>query len=554
MVYSKSSRASDQLETNGANLQKGAAQFVDNRASSTTQLRLQGLMNASPQAIAQRKQQESMQSLTAQPIALQRVENEELLQGKFAIAQCMEDEELLQGKFATTQLMEDEELLQGKFETAQRVEDEELLQGKFETAQLMEEDELQAKFVTAQRMEEEEPLQGKFDALQRVEDEELLQGKFAVDLAPQVTAQLAGKPNNTGLPNQLKAGIESLSGMSMDHVKVHYNSDKPAQLNAHAYAQGSDIHVAAGQEQHLPHEAWHVVQQAQGRVKPTMQMKAGVPVNDDVGLETEADVMGAKAVAQGKTQVDSAKNKILDAGVVAQPIAQMLIDPISEEHKKKQHQKAKRKTFSESQLLSNQIRLAMNQAEHQEVSAREKLAEHFIFRESSEIKNAVADILAALVSVKREIDNIQKMAPTTGLPWDAGVSETKSYYYKWERERKLGVLFLDSGLSDLQDSFADENTDVDQLRDNSPDFFAFLVRGGKLTIKGNARVFGGNNAGEAYYFNESDDWTVHLHRNYSGEVNTAHYKHIDNEGDLGYNAINRVSNVSLVRLGINLAK
>ena len=104
------------------------------------------------------------------------------------------------------------------------------------------------------------------------------------------------KANKTGLPDNLKSGIESLSGISMDHVKVHYNSDKPAQLNAHAYAQGSDIHVAPGQEQHLPHEAWHVVQQAQGRVKPTTQMKAGVPVNDDAGLEREADVMGAKAL------------------------------------------------------------------------------------------------------------------------------------------------------------------------------------------------------------------------------------------------------------------
>ncbi len=108
------------------------------------------------------------------------------------------------------------------------------------------------------------------------------------------TTQL--KANNTGLPDQLKTGVESLSGISMDNVKVHYNSDKPSQLQAHAYAQGTDIHVAPGQEKHVPHEAWHVVQQAQGRVKPTMQMKAGVPVNDDAGLENEADVMGAKAL------------------------------------------------------------------------------------------------------------------------------------------------------------------------------------------------------------------------------------------------------------------
>ncbi|WP_234030546.1 DUF4157 domain-containing protein [Undibacterium sp. 14-3-2] len=152
------------------------------------------------------------------------------------------------------------------------------LQGKFDTVQCVEEDELlQKKPVTTQRVEDEELLQGKFDAVQRQE-------------------HVSAKPNHTGLPNQLKSGIESLSVMSMDHVKVHYNSSQPAQLNALAYAQGSDIHVAPGQEQHLPHEAWHVVQQAQGRVKPTMQMKDGVPVNDDAGLETEADVMGAKAL------------------------------------------------------------------------------------------------------------------------------------------------------------------------------------------------------------------------------------------------------------------
>lgn len=105
------------------------------------------------------------------------------------------------------------------------------------------------------------------------------------------------KPNNTGLPDNLKSGIENLSGISMDNVKVHYNSSRPAQLNALAYAQGTDIHVAPGQEKHLPHEAWHVVQQAQGRVQPTMQMKEGIPVNDDAGLEREADVMGARAMS-----------------------------------------------------------------------------------------------------------------------------------------------------------------------------------------------------------------------------------------------------------------
>ena len=109
------------------------------------------------------------------------------------------------------------------------------------------------------------------------------------------------RQNNTGLPDELKAGVENLSGHSLDDVQVHYNSAKPAQLQAHAYAQGSEIHIAPGQEQHLPHEAWHVAQQKQGRVKPTMQLK-GVGVNDDSGLEREADVMGARALVQRQTR------------------------------------------------------------------------------------------------------------------------------------------------------------------------------------------------------------------------------------------------------------
>jgi ribosomal protein S18 acetylase RimI-like enzyme len=105
------------------------------------------------------------------------------------------------------------------------------------------------------------------------------------------------QPNRTGLPGQLKSGVEALSSMSLDDVRVHFNSSRPAQLHALAYTQGNEIYVAPGQERHLPHEAWHVVQQKQGRVRATRQLKVGVAVNDDAGLEREADVMGRR-VAQ----------------------------------------------------------------------------------------------------------------------------------------------------------------------------------------------------------------------------------------------------------------
>lgn len=121
--------------------------------------------------------------------------------------------------------------------------------------------------------------------------------------APDVERHQHATPteNRTGLPDKLKSGIESLSGYDMSDVQVHFNSSKPAQLQAHAYTQGTNIHVAPGQEKYLPHEAWHVVQQKQVRVKPTLEMK-GAQINDDGGLEREADVMGGRAVHQcGRT-------------------------------------------------------------------------------------------------------------------------------------------------------------------------------------------------------------------------------------------------------------
>lgn len=104
--------------------------------------------------------------------------------------------------------------------------------------------------------------------------------------------------NNTGLPDDVKQGVESLSGIDMSPVRVHRNSTKPAILNAHAYTQGSHIYLAPGQEKHIPHEAWHVVQQTQGRVLATKQI-AGLPINDHPPLEKEAQSMGAQAVNHG---------------------------------------------------------------------------------------------------------------------------------------------------------------------------------------------------------------------------------------------------------------
>lgn len=128
------------------------------------------------------------------------------------------------------------------------------------------------------------------------------------------------KENKTGLPDNLKSGMENLTGHSLDDVKVHRNSEKPAQMQAHAYAQGTDIHLGPGQDKHLPHELGHVVQQKDGNVKPTTQQN-GQDVNDDKGLEKNADALGNQALkptTQLKSQDSNSNNSISNLSNVIQ--------------------------------------------------------------------------------------------------------------------------------------------------------------------------------------------------------------------------------------------
>jgi|GEM_PF-6419863 len=243
---------------------KGTARFADNRPGSAELTRQMKMI--------QRKPEDEMLQKKTEDDMLQRKPEDELLQKK-------PEDELLQKK-------PEDEMLQRKTEDEllQKKTDEEMLQPKTE-------DELPVQ----KKSIDEEPLQ------------KVSSGKGA---------------NNNGLPDKLRSGVENLSGIAMDDVKVHYNSSRPAQLNALAYAQGSDIHLAPGQEKHLPHEAWHVVQQKQGRVQPTMQMKAGVPVNDDPGLEKEADIKGAQSLQMKCKECEESPAQRVTASHASRGVAQ----------------------------------------------------------------------------------------------------------------------------------------------------------------------------------------------------------------------------------------
>jgi hypothetical protein len=147
-----------------------------------------------------------------------------------------------------------------------------------------------------------------------------------------------------GLPAPLRAGAEALGGFSLADVRVHRDSPEPAKLGALAFARGSDIHLGPGQERHLPHEAWHVVQQKQGRAPPSLQMKEPEVEAADP-LEIEADTMGAKAAgaaaatkrldyhAMEVTVAASNKSGQSDELIIAQAYKESRFDPSAKNSK-----------------------------------------------------------------------------------------------------------------------------------------------------------------------------------------------------------------------------
>lgn len=147
-------------------------------------------------------------------------------------------------------------------------------------------------------------------------------GKVAQVLQKKSTNGGEKKPDNnvspksqTAIPQELRTSLEHLSGFDLSAVNVNYNSTEPAKVNSLAYTQGNQIYLGAGQEKHLPHEVWHVVQQCQGRVKPNSTVH-GKALSDDRNLEQEADNIETKLQAikpevNNATQSESSTNQPL---------------------------------------------------------------------------------------------------------------------------------------------------------------------------------------------------------------------------------------------------
>ena len=118
------------------------------------------------------------------------------------------------------------------------------------------------------------------------------------------------KKNKTGLPDRLKAGVETLSGLAMDDVKVHYNADKPVQLQAYAYVQGKDIQLKRmeGEEIQSIHAAAAAGVQGTGHPLPHFDKiqksfgqhdVSGVQAFSDAKAKNASRDIGAKAYTTG---------------------------------------------------------------------------------------------------------------------------------------------------------------------------------------------------------------------------------------------------------------
>lgn len=173
-------------------------------------------------------------------------------------------------------------------------------------------------------------------ALQGAVGNQAVQRRIAASRAaprPHVPSDGAGR----AMPPAVQTKMERAFSTDFSTVRI-YEGPRAAALGALAYTQGDEVHFASGHYQPnsaagqalLGHELAHTIQQRQGRVPTTLQLK-GVGVNDDAALEREADVAGARA-ARGEIAMPRSDRSATEAGVPAarpkRPSAPPLAAPI----------------------------------------------------------------------------------------------------------------------------------------------------------------------------------------------------------------------------------
>jgi len=176
-----------------------------------------------------------------------------------------------------------------------------------------------------------------------------MQGAWQAKAAPGglTSGQIDQRTRGTGgepLSDDLRTRFESAFGHDFSDVRIHRGSAAASSVGATAFARGTDIHFAPGRFDAasqsgldvLGHELTHIVQQRAGRV--AVPQNKGLNVNIDRALESEADLLGARAARGERVQVGGSAAGLLrhqdtiqyDGGAGAAPAAETAEAPPTE--------------------------------------------------------------------------------------------------------------------------------------------------------------------------------------------------------------------------------
>jgi hypothetical protein len=323
------------------------------------------------------------------------------------------------------------------------------------------------------------------------------------DLQSSDNARQQDQEKRTGLPDKLKAGIEAISGIDLDDVKVHHNSSKPSEIKALAYTKGTEIYVGPGQAKYLPHEAWHVVQQKQGRVQPKIHMKGGVTVNDDQELEHEADVMGAKALAPEAqfcgSKEDGVQAEVKNAGTIQLARRRRHSKPPSLPGRQK-----RLKQRQEEDLLNNLNNLGPSTDDHNENEGLEKdrTANYWDILKEEANEQPLETVKPTTVSIKE----LLKKGDSSELVQALKAKYSDGLGGQMIREMRMSKITMNEATLKQKAQKKIRERDKQHSGENKPTSIA----SGRLNVKTGGPVSGlTKGTGGGYLAGEGGRWHVH---------------------------------------------
>lgn len=234
--------------------------------------------------------------------------------------------------------------------------------------------------------------------------------------------------------------------------------------------------------------------------------------------------------------VTAQARRLLSLGLVAAP-AQLVREKIK---------KTRKKALTEQQKDANDLMACMDAAD----DALKLVQDKWAAKTGPDRDGERIEIQLALSSLNRNIDlararssRIRNSVPL-GYDYDNGVEAALKDYSGWYNPTWQAWVDLSQTVFAYYDKGGDPV--LNDLADETSDLFQRLVLAGKLTLNKNQGYW--KPSGQSHAFNETNEWTLHLHL--IGSKWEGHYKPAEDEYGLGYKRTNSVDELTLAKLGI----